>query len=80
VAAFAKENRLARILGTRTGGQVLGGANFALGHGFVLRSLQRVGIHRAAASSRGVVCTPMSTFRRQPSDFATARTISSTLQ
>lgn len=37
VAAFAKENRLARIVGTRTGGQVLGGANFAVGHGFVLR-------------------------------------------
>ncbi|MGH9163063.1 MAG: S41 family peptidase [Vicinamibacteraceae bacterium] len=37
VAAFAKENRLARIVGTRTGGQVLGGANFPVGHGFVLR-------------------------------------------
>lgn len=37
VAAFAKENRLARLVGTRTGGQVLGGANFAVGHGFVLR-------------------------------------------
>src|SRR5581483_1134783 len=37
VAAFAKENRLARIVGTRTGGQVLGGANFAVGHGFVMR-------------------------------------------
>lgn len=37
VAAFAKENRFARIVGTRTGGQVLGGANFAVGHRFVLR-------------------------------------------
>jgi C-terminal processing protease CtpA/Prc len=37
VAAFAKENRLARIVGTRTGGQVLGGANFTVGHGFVIR-------------------------------------------
>ena len=37
VASFAKENRLARIVGTRTGGQVLGGANFTVGHGFVLR-------------------------------------------
>jgi carboxyl-terminal processing protease len=37
VAAFAKENRLAKIVGTRTGGQVLGGANFAVGHGFVIR-------------------------------------------
>lgn len=37
VAAFAKENRLAGIVGTRTGGQVLGGANFAVGHGFVIR-------------------------------------------
>jgi carboxyl-terminal processing protease len=37
VAAFAQENGLARIVGTQTGGQVLGGANFAVGHGFVLR-------------------------------------------
>ena len=37
VAAFAKENRLARIVGTRTGGQVLGGANFTVGQGFVIR-------------------------------------------
>lgn len=37
VAAFAQENGLARIVGTRTGGQVLGGANFSVGHGFVLR-------------------------------------------
>jgi C-terminal processing protease CtpA/Prc len=37
VAAFAKENNLARIVGTRTGGQVLGGANFTAGQGFVIR-------------------------------------------
>jgi carboxyl-terminal processing protease len=37
VAAFAKENGLARIVGARTGGQVLGGANFKVGYGFVLR-------------------------------------------
>ena len=37
VAAFAKENELAGIVGTRTGGQVLGGANFSVGQGFVLR-------------------------------------------
>jgi carboxyl-terminal processing protease len=37
VAAFAQENGLARIVGTRTGGQVLGGANFSVGHGFVVR-------------------------------------------
>jgi C-terminal processing protease CtpA/Prc len=37
VAAFAKENRLAKIVGTRTGGQVLGGANVAVGDGFVIR-------------------------------------------
>jgi carboxyl-terminal processing protease len=37
VAAFASENALARIVGTRTGGQVLGGGNFSVGHGFVLR-------------------------------------------
>jgi C-terminal processing protease CtpA/Prc len=37
VAAFAKENRLATIVGTTTGGQVLGGANFAVGGGYILR-------------------------------------------
>jgi C-terminal processing protease CtpA/Prc len=37
VTAFAQENGLARIVGTRTGGQVLGGANFSVGHGSVLR-------------------------------------------
>jgi hypothetical protein len=31
------ENGLAKIVGTRTGGQVLGGGNFSVGHGFVLR-------------------------------------------
>ena len=37
VGAFAAENGLARIVGTHTGGQVLGGGNFSVGHGFVLR-------------------------------------------
>lgn len=37
VAAFAKENGLAKIVGTHTGGQVLGGGNFVVGSGFVLR-------------------------------------------
>lgn len=37
VAAFAAENRLATLLGTRTSGQVLGGGNFSVGQGFVLR-------------------------------------------
>lgn len=37
VAAFAKENALATLVGTRTGGQVLGGANFSVGNGYILR-------------------------------------------
>lgn len=37
VAAFIAENHLATLVGARTGGQVLGGGNFAVGHGFVLR-------------------------------------------
>jgi len=37
VAAFAKENGLATLVGTATGGQVLGGANCTVGHGFILR-------------------------------------------
>ena len=37
VAAFSQENGLAKIVGSRTGGQVLGGGNFSVGQGFVLR-------------------------------------------
>ena len=37
VASFAKENRLATLVGTRTAGEVLGGANFTLRNGYVLR-------------------------------------------
>lgn len=37
VAAFVAENKLATLVGTRTGGQVLGGGNFSVGQGFVLR-------------------------------------------
>jgi C-terminal processing protease CtpA/Prc len=37
VASFAKENRLATLVGTRTAGEVLGGANFNLPSGYALR-------------------------------------------
>lgn len=37
VAAFAAENGLATLVGTRTGGQVLGGGSYAVGFDFVLR-------------------------------------------
>ena len=37
VASFAAENKLATLVGTRTGGQVLGGANFKLANGYRLR-------------------------------------------
>jgi C-terminal processing protease CtpA/Prc len=37
VAAFIAENQLATLVGMRTGGQVLGGGNFSVGHGFILR-------------------------------------------
>jgi len=37
VASFAKQNRLASLVGTRTAGEVLGGANFTLTAGYVLR-------------------------------------------
>ncbi len=36
IAGFAKENKLATIVGTKTPGQVLGGKGFKMGHGFVL--------------------------------------------
>ena len=47
VGAFAAENGLARIVGTRTGGQVLGGGN-SVGHGFVLRFQPPAGTWRGA--------------------------------
>jgi carboxyl-terminal processing protease len=37
VASFAKENNLATIVGTKTAGEVLGGANFNLPGEYVLR-------------------------------------------
>ena len=37
VASFAKQNRLSTIVGTRTAGEVLGGANFKLPGGYILR-------------------------------------------
>src|SRR5437879_12744532 len=37
VAAFIAENDLATRVGTRTGGQVLGGGNFTIGHDVVVR-------------------------------------------
>jgi C-terminal processing protease CtpA/Prc len=37
VASFAKENHLATIVGTKTAGEVLGGANFKLRSGYRLR-------------------------------------------
>ncbi len=37
VASFAKENSLATIVGTKTAGEVLGGATFDVGHGYKLR-------------------------------------------
>lgn len=37
VASFANENRLATLVGTKTAGEVLGGANFKLAGGYILR-------------------------------------------
>ncbi len=37
VAAFAKEHRLATLVGTTTAGEVMGGANFKVGDGYRLR-------------------------------------------
>jgi C-terminal processing protease CtpA/Prc len=37
VASFAKDNSLATLVGTKTAGEVLGGANFKLPGGYVLR-------------------------------------------
>jgi len=37
IASFAKQNHFATLVGTRTAGEVLGGANFRLAGGYVLR-------------------------------------------
>ncbi len=37
VAAFAKENSLATLVGMTTAGEVMGGANFSVGQGYRLR-------------------------------------------
>jgi len=37
VASFAKQNHLATLVGARTAGEVLGGANFKLAGGYILR-------------------------------------------
>jgi len=37
VASFAKQNRLATLVGTKTAGEVLGAANFKLAGGYILR-------------------------------------------
>ncbi len=37
VASFARQNSLATLVGTKTGGEVLGGANFKLAGGYILR-------------------------------------------
>jgi carboxyl-terminal processing protease len=36
VAAFARENQLATVVGTKTPGRLLSGSLFKVGHGFVL--------------------------------------------
>jgi C-terminal processing protease CtpA/Prc len=36
VAAFAEENRLATIVGTKTPGRLLSGGAFKVGHGYIL--------------------------------------------
>jgi C-terminal processing protease CtpA/Prc len=56
VAAFASENNLAKLVGIQTPGQVLGGANFSVGGGFVLRLPAAAWFmwHRGAVEGIGV--------------------------
>lgn len=58
VAAFAAENGLATLAGTRTGGQVLGGGNFAVGSGFVLRFPAAAWFMWSGAQVEGVGVAP----------------------
>lgn len=58
VAAFAAENGLATLVGTRTGGQVLGGGNFTVGSGFVLRFPAAAWFMWSGAAVEGVGVAP----------------------
>jgi C-terminal processing protease CtpA/Prc len=58
VAVFAQQNRLATIVGTRTGGQVLGGGNFAVGHGFTIRFPAAAWYRSDGATVEGLGASP----------------------
>lgn len=58
VAAFAAENALATLVGAHTGGQVLGGGNFAVGGGFVLRFPAAAWFMWSGAAVEGVGVSP----------------------
>lgn len=57
-AAFAGENGLATLVGVRTGGQVLGGGNFGVGSGFVLRFPAAAWFMWSGATVEGKGVTP----------------------
>ena len=63
VAAFAQENGLARIVGSQTGGQVLGGANFSVGQGSCFGSPLPRGTRGRARLSKAAACHLMLTCR-----------------
>lgn len=63
VAAFAAENRLATLVGTRTGSQVLGGGNCPVGSGFVLRFPIAAWFMWSGATVEGVGVEPRLTIR-----------------
>ena len=80
VAAFAKENWLARIVGTRTGAKCWAAQISLLAMGLSFGSPPPGGTPGAALSSRGVVCSPTSMCRCRSMRFGMGTTISSKLQ
>jgi carboxyl-terminal processing protease len=67
VAAFASENGLATLVGTRTGGQVLGGGKFSVGSGFVLRFPAAAWFMWSGAAVEGVGVSPHLNIPMDPS-------------
>jgi C-terminal processing protease CtpA/Prc len=70
VASFAKENRLATLVGARTAGEVLGGATFDVGHGYKLRIPVAGWYNWEGVCIEGAGVEPAVAVRQSPEDLA----------
>ena len=58
LAAFAAENKLAKIVGTKTAGRLLSGSAFRVGHGHILRVPTAAYLTWSRQSLEGTGITP----------------------